>query len=51
MKTIKLRGKTWKQITPEEFKELKGYKTAIFKDTFYEEYTYFKLIEKNEKRI
>jgi hypothetical protein len=42
---IKIRNKIWKQITYDEFKMLEGYKTAVFKDTYYQEYTYFKLIE------
>lgn len=42
---IKLRGKVWKQITFEEYYKLEGYKVAIFRDLFYNEDTYFKLVE------
>lgn len=44
---IKLRGKIWKQITFEEYRKLEGYNVAIFKDLYWDEQTYFKLIEKD----
>jgi len=40
---IKIKGKTWKQITPKEFRESKE-TTAMFIDYKYDEKTYFKQV-------
>jgi len=43
---LKLNGKSYKQITKEEYRNLEGDPTAIFIDTYNEENTYFKEINK-----
>lgn len=40
---IELRGKKWEQITKEKYLDSIGEKTAMFKDDFYGEKTYFQL--------
>ncbi len=44
---IRLNGKTWESISLREYTRLKETlaKTAIFKDWFYDDKLYFKLIE------
>ncbi|KKL76274.1 hypothetical protein LCGC14_2046530 [marine sediment metagenome] len=50
---LKLRNKTWKQITKKEYERLlmdsdTHNKIAFFKDLYYGEVTYFKIVTKRD---